>query len=357
MSGTERVRQPPVPVIRRAVPVVVPVAVPSGGPLPLGRTVGTFVVLGIVGGALTLVLASVAMAGLSGILFAIPASIFGAVAGIPVGILAGLGAATASFVPVTDRLPRLFAIALGALLGALVPIALVGWAVGSMTFVVPVAVAAGVVAGLAAPLATARIDRDSAPYPRGFIALAFSGTVLGVVVFMTGSGFVQQLPYLSAPEPAFEQPVYESPPAPEHPPLDASEGLADTSALSSAFTPAELQSAMWALVDASAVAAGPINDPELPEGIRSYPLVPIPCGDGGIRFALDAWFSTADNAAGLDRIDDYWASQGYAIVSEPGVVAATGSDSLPAERLELLQTWDDEDLRMQLTSLCVADAP
>lgn len=360
MSGTERVRQPPVPVIRPAVPDPVPVAVPLGRGLPLGRTVGTFVVLGIAGGALTLVLASVATAGLSGIMFAIPASFFGAVAGIPVGILAGLGAAAASLVPVTDRLSRLFAIAFGALLGALAPIALVAVVVGSLSFLLPVAIAAGVVAGLAAPFATARIDRDPEPYPRGLLALAFSGTVLGVVVFMTGSGFVQQLPYLSAPqpEPGFEQPVYDPPAAPEHPPLDASEGLSDTSEMSSAFTSTDLQAAMWALVEASADAAGPINDPDLPEGIHSYPLVPIPCGDGGIRFAIDAWFTTADNAAGVDRIDDFWASQGYTTLSaDTGRVEAAGRDPLPAMRLELLQTWDEEDLRLQITSLCVAGQP
>ncbi len=139
----------------------------------------------------------------------------------------------------------------------------------------------------------------------------------------------------------------------EKAPLDPSAGLPDAPPLSTAFTQVELVAAMQQLADGSFATAGPIDDPEIPAGIQTYPVQLEDCEGTGVRAVLDIWFATGANAAGLDRIETYWASLGYTTLSEPGHVAAAGREPLPAQRLDLLQTWDEDDLRLRLTSVCV----
>lgn len=161
--------------------------------------------------------------------------------------------------------------------------------------------------------------------------------------------------------------VVERPPAPVSPstfdpdageeepiPLDPGAGLPEAPELSDAYTVDALILAMQQLADESFATAGPIDDPEIPAGTQTYPVQTESCGTAGTRVVLDIWFATGHNAAGLDRIEAYWSSLGYTVLTEPGHVAAAGRAPLPAESLDLVQTWDEDDLELQLRSLCVA---
>jgi hypothetical protein len=145
------------------------------------------------------------------------------------------------------------------------------------------------------------------------------------------------------PDPGGEEPV----------PLNPTAGLPDPPAVSIAFTKETLIAAMQQLADESFATAGLIDDPDIAAGIQAYPVQTEPCATNGVRVTVDIWFATADNAGGLERITQYWDSLGYNTLTETGHVAAAGREPLPAERLDLEQTWDEDDLRLQLTSLCV----
>lgn len=204
-----------------------------------------------------------------------------------------------------------------------------------------------------------RIIRRGAKDAVSVAAVGGLGAFVLAIGIVIGMGMVQ--PPLAVAEP--RPPVVATPRPDPDPvevepiPLDPAAGLPDTPELSTAFTKDALMTAMQQLADDSFATAGPINDPAIPAGTQPYAVQSEPCGTTGVRVTLDAWFATGANAAGIARIKPYWESLGYTALSEPGHVAAAGREPLPAQSLDLLQTWDDDDLRLRLTSVCVADGP
>ena len=184
--------------------------------------------------------------------------------------------------------------------------------------------------------------------------------LLGLAIIMV-IGVVQPVATASPAPPspshtAAPPPDPDAEPSPE--PVDPDPGatLPPAPPLSTAFTPDALAAAMQQLADDSIAVAGPIDDPDIPLGTQTYPVVRESCQGTEVRVTFDVWFATGHNAAGLARIDDYWRSLGYSAETGAGNVVGAGRDPLPADRLKLEQTWDEDDLRLRLTSLCVVDA-
>ena len=155
-------------------------------------------------------------------------------------------------------------------------------------------------------------------------------------------------------------PVVHAPPAPPSVVDQEPEAVPDVGdelpapEASTTFTIDELETVMQQLADESIAVLGPIDDPEIPEGIQSYPVTRQDCGAGTTRVIFEAWFGTADNAAGVARIDDYWLSLGYTVRGAGGSVQAAGRDPLPAEQLDVgTMSWREDALRLRLSSLCV----
>ena len=201
-----------------------------------------------------------------------------------------------------------------------------------------------------------RILRRGSADPVTLSGVGGSGAIILVIGVIMAAGLAQPpVAYVEPPAPAAPASPRPDPGPAEEIPLDPDAGLPEAPALSTSFTRESLVAALQQLADDSFAVAGPIDDPEIPAGVQTYPVQTEVCNEGGVRAVLDIWFATGANAAGLDRIEDYWTSLGYTVLSEPGHVAAAGREPLPAQRLDLLQTWDEDDLRLRLTSLCVAD--
>ena len=116
----------------------------------------------------------------------------------------------------------------------------------------------------------------------------------------------------------------------------------------------ELEVAMHQLLD-DTLAAAQIDDPEIPDDLV-FPLTYTQCEVPSFRASVEVWFATADNAAAVGLVRDYWTSLGYSVLSNQTQVAAAGREPLVGESLDLaIVEWDDENLRLSLTSACVLD--
>lgn len=354
---------------------------------PVVTTLLTFASLGVLWAVSGSVIAVVVFAAISGSALAawpiiLIAVVFAAVAGVPLGLVAGggaliglqvrqstLAAALGSAVAVAIVLlpvwllgglnPISAAIAVGlvALAGALTPLTL--RFVGKRQVVESPwiwLIVAGIVAAIAALVGVpfSLWGKDSLAVPISSLAFAAASAVLlvagvwltrgrrgvpvTVLVVITGVGLVLLVAGQVLQIMSFTGPPPEARPTHEVTPPE-----------SSAFTHDGIGVAMQELYNRTAEAAGA-------EAVLVVPVTDF-CGSADLSgVTVTTRLETDDLGAGYAAIRALWADEGYSLgVGDDGELTAAGSGDLPAATLALENTGGD--LRLQLQSVCVPHAP
>ena len=99
-----------------------------------------------------------------------------------------------------------------------------------------------------------------------------------------------------------------------------------------------------------------VDDPDIPPG-TSFPaaLVECPWATEGeyVQATTDIWFDTADDAAAIERVREYWVTNGATlVVDDPDLVVVVGVPGSVGVQFSIETTWDDE-LRLRMQSVCV----
>ena len=99
-----------------------------------------------------------------------------------------------------------------------------------------------------------------------------------------------------------------------------------------------------------------VDDPDIPAG-TAFPASFVYCAwdaEGGVMQATtDIWFDTADDAAAIQRVREYWTTNGYTlVVDDPDLVVVAGAAGMIGAQYSIETTWDDE-LRLRMQSVCL----
>ena len=99
-----------------------------------------------------------------------------------------------------------------------------------------------------------------------------------------------------------------------------------------------------------------VDDADIPEG-TAFPATLVQCPwdpeNAQVQATTDIWFDTADDPAAIQRVKEYWMTNGYTlVVDDPDLVVVVGVPGSVGAQYSLERTWDDE-LRLRMQSVCV----
>jgi hypothetical protein len=99
-----------------------------------------------------------------------------------------------------------------------------------------------------------------------------------------------------------------------------------------------------------------VDDPDIPVG-TAFPASFVYCAwdaeQDVMQATTDIWFDTADDAAAIQRVREYWTTNGYSlVVDDPDLVVVAGAAGLVGAQFSIETTWDDE-LRLRMQSVCI----